>query len=381
MPVETERDRLAALYGKLRERLLDLTKKNRMLAFPIAARSKRQLQIVDEVLEEVYARLVGNGEATLTVEPLEEPPGTPEDERNEEFLAALAHARVADVEYLTQLAALADAGRDDDVAIERLDRTLRDRVRTALGMPPRRSRAEINRNDHARSVGIDPSIDLAPSSSKASHGDRRLQTLKYPDELEAVMEKIASEARLAEQEAGLSTLFLTFGFLEWYESEDSEKAYFAPLLLLPVRVTRPERRRGKGRRVFGIAAAEGEAETNVSLRRFLEVNFGRTLPDFDAGESDEPASVEAYFAAVTAAVDGLKRWRVRRQLLLGHFAFSRIAIYEDTDPARWSGSRSTIRSSARSSPASTPSRRRAPPTGRRRTIRSTIRRSRRSRRS
>jgi hypothetical protein len=33
-----------------------------------------------------------------------------------------------------------------------------------------------------------------------------LQTLKYPDELESLMEKISNDARLAEQEMGVSTL-------------------------------------------------------------------------------------------------------------------------------------------------------------------------------
>jgi hypothetical protein len=61
-----------------------------------------------------------------------------------------------------------------------------------------------------------------------------LQTLKFPDELEAVMEKISGDARLAEQEMGLSTLFLAFSLLEWYESDASDKKAWAPLLLLPV---------------------------------------------------------------------------------------------------------------------------------------------------
>ena len=42
------------------------------------------------------------------------------------------------------------------------------------------------------------------------------------------MEKIANDARLAEQEMGVSTLFLAFGFLEWYEADDSDKKAYAP---------------------------------------------------------------------------------------------------------------------------------------------------------
>ena len=64
------------------------------------------------------------------------------------------------------------------------------------------------------------------------------------------MEKIAGDAHLAEQEMGLSTLFLAFGFLEWYESENSDKKAFAPLLLLPVQI---EKQKIRGKFVFSIS--------------------------------------------------------------------------------------------------------------------------------
>ena len=146
------------------------------------------------------------------------------------------------------------------------------------------------------------------------------------------MEKIADEARLAEQEAGLSTLFLAFGFLEWFDSDASDKPMYAPLLLLPVKI---EREKVRGKDVYGIAAREGGAESNISLQKFLETKFGRSLPDFTLGDSDQVESIESYLAQVRTNVDGLKRWHVRRWLVLGHFAFSRIAIYEDTKRDRW----------------------------------------------
>jgi hypothetical protein len=43
------------------------------------------------------------------------------------------------------------------------------------------------------------------------------------------MGKIVGDAKLAEQKMGISTLFLSFGFLEWYESDASDKKAFAPL--------------------------------------------------------------------------------------------------------------------------------------------------------
>src|SRR6266581_3424832 len=108
-----EQSRLAATYENLREKLLDLSKKNRMLNYSLGARSKRHLQIVDEVLEEIYRKLVSE-EAVLRIEPLEEPEDIPPEEKTEEFIAAFEHAKVSNLEYLTRLQALESAGRDDE---------------------------------------------------------------------------------------------------------------------------------------------------------------------------------------------------------------------------------------------------------------------------
>jgi len=327
----TESHRLSGLYEQLRLKLLDLSKKNRMLNYSLDAKSKRHLQIIDEVLEEVYKKLVEQ-DASLRILPLNDPEDIPDEEKTEDFIAAFEHAKVTDIEYLTKLEALESQGRDDEIALSRLERELRDKVRSQLGLSPRPKKSEINRAEHARSLGIDPNPELQAKVSKASHSDEALQTLKFPDELERVMEKISSDARLSEQEMGLSTLFLAFGFLEWYESDASDKKAFAPLLLLPVRL---EAKTLHGYKVFYLAAREGSAEINLSLQKLLEKNFNRTLPDFANGDEERAASVEVYLTHVQEAVQGLARWQVHRWLVLGHFAFGRFAMYADLNPENW----------------------------------------------
>ena len=325
-----ERQRLEGLYEGLRLRLLDLSRKNQLLNYNLSPRSKRFLQIVGCSLEDAHKRLALD-EATLKVSPLPEPDTIPADERTEEFRAALDRAKTVDVEYLTKLEALESNSRADEIALEKLERELRDRVRKELELPPRPTRKELNRVDHARALGIDPSVDLDPKN--ATFNGKGLQTLKFPDELEAVMEKISVDARLAEQEMGLSTLFLAFGFLEWYESDSSDKKSFAPLLLLPVQI---ERQKVQGRPVYSLTVREGRAEANLSLQKLLEQKHGRQIPDFGADdEEDESASVEVYVEQVKQAIEGLKRWQVTRWLLLGHFSFGRFAMYQDLEPENW----------------------------------------------
>lgn len=326
---DAEAARLARIYETMRDRLLDMRLSNPMLNYRHRPSSKSQLQIVDEVPEEIHRHLASGGSVDMA--PLPEPEGMPADEDTEEFRSEFDHARVTDVDYLTEIEALESTGRADEYALAEAENRLRTRLRERLGMPPRPNRRTVNPVEHARSLGIDPEIELPASQRKEGHADRALQTLKWPDTLDAVLERIADTARLAEQEMGLSTLFLVFGFLEWAERGDVQKRMHAPLLLLPVRL---EARKLRGRIVYSLSAG-GTAEANLSLEKKLLTDFGIVLPAFTADE-DGASSVETYFEAVRAAVAAESgNWRVRRFVTLGHFAFGRLAMYADLDPAQW----------------------------------------------
>jgi very-short-patch-repair endonuclease len=323
--------RLTNLYSSLREKLLDLTKRNRMLSYTLGARSRRSLQIVDAVPNAVYHSLVDQG-ASLELRALDEPKGQPTDEKSEDFIEALDHARNTDIAYLTQIRALESTGRDDEFAIAAADLELRIRVRESLGMPPRPTLKEINRNDHARSLGINPNTELPLSTNSQGKRLSGLQTLKFPDELESALELVAADARLAEQEMGLSTLFLSFGFIEWYSSNSSDLKAFAPLLLLPVNL---ERRKLSGKWHYSISSGAEAVETNLSLQKFLESEFGRQLPEMEALDEEDTASIDEYFSRVGEAIRGLDRWKVHRWMVLGHFSFGRLAMYADLSLENW----------------------------------------------
>jgi len=326
----SEHVRLSGLFEQLKLKLLDLTLRNRMLNYSFGVRSKRHLQIVDDTLEDVYRKLVGE-EASLEIRPLVEPDDIPADEKTREFVSALEHAKVYDLEYLVALEALESQGRDDDAAVSKVEYALRERVREQLDLPPRPGRKDINRAEHARSNSIDPSLELAPGRAADANSGLKIQTLKYPDELEALMEKIAHDARLAEQEMGVSTLFLAFGFLEWYPAPHSDKKAYAPLLLLPVRIGVTSVR---GKDNYSLSSPEGTVEINLSLQKLFEQQFKRELPSF-AVTDEGLGSIAEYLIKIQTAIEGLDRWTVHRWLVLGHFAFGRFAMYADLNAENW----------------------------------------------
>lgn len=330
MPPTDDQQRSTRLYFGLRERLLDLSSRNRMLNYPVGSRSRRQVVIVDEIMEDVHRLLVSDG-VTLDLEPLPRPQDAPDDEETADFRIALEHARVGDAVHIAESLAIEAAGRDDDAALAVLDRALRDRVRVELGLPQRDRRVETDRMAQARRLGIEPNPDLPAAGYKPSHTDRNLQTLKYPDELDATLDRICADASLAEQETGQSDLYLAFGFLQRFESDSSERKLLAPLVLLPVRI---EARTTDSGRTWSILAI-GAAEINASLARLMERDFGLSLPDFETDE-DGTGSIEAYLEQVRIAIELLRRWQVRRTMVLGHFPVGRLAMYADLDPTAWS---------------------------------------------
>ena len=211
----------------------------------------------------------------------------------------------------------------------KLDRWLRNIARANLDLPPRPNRKELDLKQHARNHNIDPSLELPADGGKAGARAHKLQTLLLPENLESRLEAIQDLARLSKQEMGLSTLFVAFGFIEWYQSDASTRPAYAPLLLLPVQLR--ERKAG-GKKFFSVVAEEDVPETNITLAKYLAEKIRRDLPSFEPEET-QVFPIESYFSAVEKAIDGLQRWKLRRFLTLGHFSFGRLAMYQDLDPA------------------------------------------------
>jgi very-short-patch-repair endonuclease/DNA polymerase III delta prime subunit len=328
-PLNDEEARLADNFKALRKRLLDLTLKNPMLNYRPQARSRRHIQIVDESLEDVFNRL-SSDELQLDIAPLPEPPDIPPEEKTEEFVSQLAYLKSTDLEYQIEMKALLDEARDSEFEIAKIERRLRDRLRKEMGLPPVPSRKELDLNDHATQNKINPAIDLDKNGPKSGARRLRLQTMMLSENLLARMGTIRDIARLSEQEMGFSTLFTAFGFLEWYEKEDSEKALFAPLILLPVKLAY---KTDAGKKTYSVKATSEAANHNVTLKKRLE-ELHRVLPEFDS-DSESKNPVALYFEQVRSAIAGLPRWRIRSFVILGHFAFGRLAMYQDLDPEQW----------------------------------------------
>jgi very-short-patch-repair endonuclease len=247
-----------------RKDLLDLSVRNRLISTPRESSRARKIEIVDESAEEVFRILVREHKAMS-------------------FLP----------------------GKDE---IEEADSADRQLARPQLEQP----------EDETTSTG-----ELQPH-----HIDRRLQTRLISQRLQDRLLHIYYDAETYEQEQGVSILYLALGFLKWYEAPSSDKARYAPLLLIPVTL---ERASAASR--FYLKYRDEEVTTNLSLQAKLHAELGVELPDVPDMEDITPS---AYYDAVRNAIEGQARWEVRRDdIVLWFFSFAKYLMFRDLDPASW----------------------------------------------
>ena len=187
---------------------------------------------------------------------------------------------------------------------------------------------------YAQSRGIGTEYDFSSDccGESASKHAPKLQSLYYPAELDKLSRKLSSESRTIIEETGTNMLYLVFGFLELYDKEDSETPMLAPLLAIPVSISKggidPETRTYQ----YSLTCSGEDIHENQTLREKLSQDFGLQLPEFD--EDDEPGT---YFEKIQTAFRNKKRWKVRYQLTLGFLSFGKLAIWDDLDPTKWPG--------------------------------------------
>ena len=91
--------------------------------------------------------------------------------------------------------------------------------------------------DHTVWIPPDDST-LGIGTVAARHVDSLLQTQLTQEGLQKRLSALYYESIEAEEEQGVNVLYLAIGFLKWYEDARSEVERFAPLVLLPVELTR-----------------------------------------------------------------------------------------------------------------------------------------------
>jgi len=191
----------------------------------------------------------------------------------------------------------------------------------------------------ARRTGISTEYDLPSGGSdeiNPGHTDNKLQTLHFPDILNARLNKLRQLAQTAMEESGTNILYLALGFLEWYESPSSNTPRLSPLFVVPVDLNRDKRLSADGLRTYQIMLRDDGLFNNVSLSQRMAQDFYLDMP-----EVTDDSQPESYFDAVRHIIGQMdSRWKVRRYASLCLLDFTKQLMYEDLDPSRWPADKS-----------------------------------------
>lgn len=303
---------------QLRSKLLDLSGRNNLISYRHSTRSLKQIRIIDESLEQILSKL-NEENFSFQFRSIPEPVLEFLDEKTTEFQECLNSLKETDEEYINGVEGLGE--EPSDKALLGLENKLKDKVRNILKLPAVKRKIQLSIDEQAREVGINPSFELITSSSKKNHTDEYLQTLLYDEDLKRKLKSIYEFNNLNETETGISTLFCSFGFLEWYESEHSEKKITSPLILMPIKIDRTLQ---KGEHTYKILQRGDGVVNNESLIEKLKSDFGISLPIFEEG-----ASIQSYLSQCEELVSKYSNWRIRKFCTIGFFSFSKFLLYKD----------------------------------------------------
>ncbi len=153
----------------------------------------------------------------------------------------------------------------------------------------------------------------------------RVRSCYSEDELSKRLTVVYRAHNLSLEENGASTLYIALGFLRWQEKDKAGTDRFAPVLLLPVSLTR--RSAGKG---YSLTMSGEEIQVNLSLLEMLRVNFRidasalKTLPEGEKG-----VDMTAALTVLRKLVISQKGWDVIEASSVGLFQFSGFVLWND----------------------------------------------------
>lgn len=176
---------------------------------------------------------------------------------------------------------------------------------------------------------FDALFQLPPLESIDSNKltDSILQTNHSDQDLQKRLRSIDRLSKLFIEEKGVNMLFLALGFVRWYESESSDKARIAPLVLVPVKLDRPSLNSR-----FKVSYNDDDLGINISFFEKLKTEFGVII---DYPTDIDSSSFNSFINEVKSKIK-LDRWEViENEIRLGLFSFSKFLMYNDLDEKQW----------------------------------------------
>lgn len=172
---------------------------------------------------------------------------------------------------------------------------------------------------------IQKDVEYIEAIATSEFVQRRIRTFLEEEELDNTLKNIHRQARSLLEENGANSLYLALGFLRWYETKQSEKARYAPLVLVPIELVRKVQAHS-----YAIRIRDEEIQMNVTLLEMLHQDYDIEIKGLDPLPTDECGVDLSYvFREVRKGIAGKANWAVEEYAFLGLFSFSQFILWND----------------------------------------------------
>ena len=150
-----------------------------------------------------------------------------------------------------------------------------------------------------------------------------MQRKKLDNTLVNLLRKAKSDL----EEGGANTLFLALGMLSWKENPEDDRAYKAPLILIPVELFRKSARAPVRLRQL----LDDDPIFNLTLIEFLNTEHAINLSHLrqDLPEDESGLDVAAIWQDVREAVSEQKGFEVLEECVIASFSFAKYLMWKD----------------------------------------------------
>ncbi len=134
------------------------------------------------------------------------------------------------------------------------------------------------------------------------------------------------QGRAAIQEGGTNILYIAIGFLKWQQPNQLERTYKAPLILIPIELTRKSVNSG-----FKLQLHDDEPRFNPTLLQMLKQDFGLDINELscDLPTDDHGLDIDGIWNIVRREVRDIAGWEVEECVVISTFSFSKYLMWMD----------------------------------------------------